>query len=108
LRNSRRELNQIKWVVGGGIEATMMRARMNIRQQVYGSQIDIALPQRRTRLWHDYLLNVLHQWSILALRVALGLIFLWFGILKLFGTSPVMVILKQTFTFMPLLPFTIG
>lgn len=42
------------------------------------------------------------------LRVTLGIIFLWFGLLKLFGTSPVTAILKQAFPFMPVLPFALG
>lgn len=86
----------------------MMRARMNIEQQVDGRELGVALRPGRSALWHDRLLNVLHQWSIPTLRVALGLIFLWFGLLKLFGTSPVTSILKQTFQFMPLPAFTIG
>ena len=83
----------------------MVRARMKIRQEVYMREADLALPQRRARAWHDYLVRLLHQWSIPALRVVLGLIFLWFGLLKLFGASPVIPILKQTYPFLPLPPF---
>jgi hypothetical protein len=37
--------------------------------------------------------------------VALGLVFLWFGLLKLFDSSPVVEILKHTYSFLPLKPF---
>lgn len=86
----------------------MARAKMEIAQQPYVRDSAIALPQRRTTIWHDYLVGGLHRWSIPVLRVALGLIFLWFGILKLFGVSPVTAILKQSFPFVPLLPFALG
>jgi putative oxidoreductase len=89
------------------VRARIVRARINTREQTYVSESDIPFPQRRATQWHDYLVGLLQQWSIPALRVTLGLIFLWFGALKLFGASPVLAILKQTYPFIPLLPFTI-
>ena len=86
----------------------MMHARVNKRQQVYVHEMNTSFRQRSATEWHDSLVRLLHQWSILALRVALGLIFLWFGTLKLFGASPVLAILKQTYPFVPLLPFAVG
>ena len=49
----------------------------------------------------ELLLTVLRRWSIPALRLALGLIFLWFGALKIFGSSPVILLIQETFTFLP-------
>ena len=45
---------------------------------------------------------MLRRWSIPALRVALGIVFLWFGALKIFGSSPVILLIQRTFTFLPL------
>ena len=36
------------------------------------------------------------HWCIIGMRIALGVIFLWFGLLKLFGTSPVQEFVKIT------------
>jgi uncharacterized membrane protein YkgB len=65
------------------------------------------LSQKGARQGHDYLLGSLRRWSIPALRLTLGLVFLWFGVLKLFGASPVAELLKNTYTFLPLQPFAI-
>lgn len=48
------------------------------------------------------LLTMLRRWSIPALRLALGIVFLWFGALKIFGSSPVILLIQRTFTFLPL------
>ena len=50
----------------------------------------------------ELLLNILRRWSITALRLALGSIFLWFGALKIFGSSPVAVLIQETYSFMPI------
>jgi len=50
----------------------------------------------------ELLLNTLRRWSITALRLALGSIFLWFGALKIFGGSPVAVLIQETYSFMPI------
>ena len=49
----------------------------------------------------NLLLSSLHRWSITALRLALGSVFLWFGALKIFGNSPVASLIRETYTFMP-------
>lgn len=49
----------------------------------------------------ELVLTVLRRWSIPALRLALGLIFIWFGALKIFGSSPVFLMIQETFTFLP-------
>jgi len=50
----------------------------------------------------ELLLNILRRWSITALRLALGSVFLWFGALKIFGNSPVAALIQQTYSFMPI------
>jgi putative oxidoreductase len=55
--------------------------------------------------WDEAIITFLHRWSIAALRVALGLVFIWFGALKLFGVSPVIPMLRQTYGFLPVTLF---
>ncbi len=43
----------------------------------------------------------LREWGITALRVALGVVFLWFGALKIAGVSPVAGMVHTAFPFMP-------
>lgn len=43
----------------------------------------------------------MHTWEIPALRVALGIVFLWFGLLKIFGNSPAAELVRETYSFMP-------
>jgi len=62
-------------------------------------------PARRT--WDDFVLIAFQRWSVPALRVAMGLVFLWFGGLKVFGVSPVTPMLKATYSFMALPAFTV-
>lgn len=50
----------------------------------------------------ELLLEILRRWSITALRLALGSVFLWFGALKIFGSSPVAALIQETYQFMPL------
>ena|SRR2546422_946916 len=52
--------------------------------------------------WEELVIGVLRHWSIPALRVALGLVFIWFGALKVFGVSPVIPMVRQTYAFLPL------
>jgi putative oxidoreductase len=49
----------------------------------------------------ERLLTFLNRWSIGGLRVALGLVFLWFGALKLLGVSPVTELIQKSFPFLP-------
>lgn len=92
-------------VVAGEDKPAALRLLLRIRQQVYVREITISLPQGGALGCHNRLLGLLHRRSIPALRVALGLIFLWFGALKLFDSSPVIEILKHTYAFLPLKPF---
>jgi uncharacterized membrane protein YkgB len=55
----------------------------------------------------ELLLTILRRWSIPALRLALGLVFLWFGALKIVGSSPVILLIQETFTFLPIHVFVL-
>jgi uncharacterized membrane protein YkgB len=92
-------------VVAGEDKPAALRLLLRFRRRVYVREVTLSLPQGGALGWHDRLLVLLHRRSIPALRVALGLVFLWFGALKLLDSSPVVEILKQTYTFLPLKPF---
>jgi len=55
----------------------------------------------------NLLLTSLRRWSITALRLALGSVFLWFGALKIFGNSPVTSLIRETYTFLPVSIFVL-
>jgi uncharacterized membrane protein YphA (DoxX/SURF4 family) len=55
----------------------------------------------------ELLLKSLRRWSITALRLALGSVFLWFGALKIFGSSPVAALIQATYSFMPINVFVL-
>ena len=40
-----------------------------------------------------------------SLRVTLAIVFLWFGLLKIFGVSPVVSLIQDTYSFMPTATF---
>ena len=92
-------------VVAGEDKPAGLRLLLRIRHHAYVREIAVSLPQGGAWECHNRLLGLLHRRSIPALRVALGLIFLWFGVLKLFDSSPVVEILKHTYSFLPLKPF---
>ena len=60
--------------------------------------------------WDEFVLAALHRWSVPALRVTLGLVFVWFGALKVFGVSPVIPMLRETYPFLSIsvLSFSLG
>lgn len=45
--------------------------------------------------------SAMRRWGHLSLRVSLGIIFLWFGALKIFGISPVAELVQRTYYFLP-------
>ena len=47
--------------------------------------------------------DFMENWGVLALRLSLGIIFIWFGILKPFGLSPAEPLLLKTVSWLPLL-----
>src|SRR3989338_4801777 len=48
-----------------------------------------------------FLITEMHQWGIPVLRVALGIVFLWFGALKVWGATPVANLVTETYSFFP-------
>lgn len=48
-----------------------------------------------------FLISEMHQWGIQLLRVTLGGVYLWFGALKVFGVTPVVDLVQQTYSFLP-------
>lgn len=57
--------------------------------------------------WDGLVVRALQRWSLPALRLALGLVFLWFGCLKVFGVSPITPLLRETYSFMAVPVFTV-
>jgi len=49
----------------------------------------------------ERLIGVMHRWGVPILRVSLGVVFFWFGALKLFGVSPVTAIVASTYSLFP-------
>ena len=47
----------------------------------------------------------MNRWGIPILRFALGIVFLWFGSLKIFNVSPVAGLIAGTYSFLPLQTF---
>ncbi|HEV7892427.1 MAG TPA: DUF417 family protein [Pyrinomonadaceae bacterium] len=74
-------------------------------ERVYVRAVTAALPRAGALELHDRALTLLHRHGVKALRASLGLVFLWFGVLKLADSSPVIELLKHTYSFLPLKPF---
>lgn len=74
-------------------------------ERVYVRAVTATVPRAGVRELHDRALALLHRGGVRALRLALGLVFLWFGVLKLLDASPVMELLRHTYSFLPLKPF---
>ena len=56
---------------------------------------------RRKLLFLDSIfISGLHRWSIPCLRISLGIVFIWFGLLKVTGHSPVEYLIESTFSFL--------
>jgi len=55
----------------------------------------------------DKFFESLSGWSVPTLRVMLGVVFLWFGLLKIFGVSPVAQLIQATYSFLPQQQFLI-
>lgn len=55
-----------------------------------------------------FLIDHMGKWGIVYLRIALGMVFLWFGALKIAGFSPVFDLLEKTWSFIPTSAFVIG
>ena len=49
---------------------------------------------------HDGVLNIIHKYGVLIARISLGIIYIWFGVLKYFpGLSPAEELVEHTITF---------
>lgn len=59
------------------------------------------MPPRWFATLDRLLVSEMHRWGIPLLRIALGLVFLWFGALKIFGASPVAELVRSTYAFLP-------
>jgi putative oxidoreductase len=94
--------------VAGGQEVATLPFRTRARLHANIGDMIVPPPDLVVAEWHDYFLGLLHRWSIPLLRLVLGLIFLWFGALKLFGASPVMNILAHTYWFLPVKTFAVA
>ena len=78
---------------------------LQMRQLILERQIRAAPLQPRLSDLDARCASLLHKWSIPILRLALGVIFLWFGALKLLGVSPVLSLVQQAYSFVPVHPF---
>jgi putative oxidoreductase len=68
------------------------------------SKIDVSFLSLVFQL-DEFVLDTLRSWSIPVLRLALGFVFLWFGALKILGSSPVAALIQETYTFLPISTF---
>ena len=48
-----------------------------------------------------FLISEMHQWGVQVLRVTLAIVYLWFGLLKIIGATPVVDLVRQTYFFLP-------
>ena len=53
----------------------------------------------------DFIFNRIRHLGMPSLRVTLAIVFLWFGLLKIFGVSPVVGLIQDTYSFMPTATF---
>ncbi|MBI3631201.1 MAG: hypothetical protein HY221_02590 [Candidatus Sungbacteria bacterium] len=51
------------------------------------------------RRYDTLFVGFMRRWSIPLLRVCLGIVFLWFGALKIFGVSPVADLIRNAYPF---------
>lgn len=55
----------------------------------------------KSRFFSESFLVWLRKNSIVCLRVSLGIVFLWFGALKIFGVTPVAELIQSSYPFFP-------
>ncbi len=53
-------------------------------------------------LFDTLFVKIMQRWGMTLLRWSLGLVFLWFGLLKVFGASPVVPMVTETYGFVPM------
>lgn len=49
----------------------------------------------------DWMIAFMRRWGITLLRISIGIVYIWFGALKVFGVSPVAEMIHQTYSFFP-------
>jgi uncharacterized membrane protein YkgB len=79
--------------------ATQQADRWDIEER-----IEQQLPSRwrvRTDAVDEAVAGWMERWGVTALRVALGVVFVWFGALKVIGKSPVEELVRETAYFLP-------
>jgi putative oxidoreductase len=54
-----------------------------------------------TNLFDTKVRPFMRRWGMTALRIALGIVYVWFGALKLTEVSPVVGLIHETYTFFP-------
>ncbi len=52
-----------------------------------------------------WMVSEMLQWGIPLLRVTLGIVFIWFGLLKILDESPVKMLISDAYPFLPLQAF---
>ena len=55
----------------------------------------------------DFLIAFMRRYGVTLLRTTLGVVFIWFGALKVFGVSPVVDLLRETYSFLPQEPLVL-
>lgn len=78
---------------------------LEMHQASSGREMSMESLQLRFSDLDDLFISCMRRWSIPALRLALGIIFIWFGALKLLGVSPVLSLVQKTYSFLPLNAF---
>ncbi len=71
-------------------------------QSSTGDPIPLPGPYReRFRALDRQIADTMERWGVPVLRVALGVVFVWFGALKIVGTSPAAELVANTVFFLP-------
>ncbi|MBI5153282.1 MAG: hypothetical protein HZA36_02375 [Parcubacteria group bacterium] len=62
--------------------------------------------------WFTYIdtifITSMRRYGIFLLRITLGIVFIWFGALKVLGVSPVVELLRTTYSFFPIHPLLLA
>ena len=80
-------------------------ATFDTSQRILQREMSTPLVQSRFSDLDGLFTSLLRRGSIPALRLTLGVVFVWFGVLKLLGVSPVLSLVEQTYSFLPLRAF---
>lgn len=53
------------------------------------------------REYDRLIIETMYKWGIRSLRISLGIVFLWFGLLKIMNETPVEELIRNTYGFLP-------